>query len=311
MFKNIYSKLKNTIKNKKGDIALIGIIITLTVTVFIQGYLDTISANYILDEAQSMIDLTALTTLQSSIDTEGLRYERMTLRPYNYDYEKHHYNQNQNGEGNIYNGSNSIITGYTTENAESYANATQEQKDIGDYSIWLDGTNAHYIETYKEGNINLLLRNNFDYYMQNFLYNQLVADGVNILSYKVEAFTGTLAYDNWGINRKYHSNTKTYEGVNNTGIEKTTEDYIKMPQATIDATIQLEVDVDPTFTTAFYSYSLYNAQQTSANAGVQNALEQNATANGYKDGTYLIESGFNSNNNLVLTIRVVARQTFY
>ena len=100
MLKNIMNTIKKNIKNKKGDIALIGIIITITVTIFIQGYLDTTSANYILDEAQSIIDLTALTTLESSVDTEGLRYERMTIRPYNYDYEKAHYNLIQNGEGN-------------------------------------------------------------------------------------------------------------------------------------------------------------------------------------------------------------------
>lgn len=312
MFKNICSKIKNTITNKKGDIALIGVIITITVTVFIQGYLDTTSANYILDEAQSMIDLTALTTLQSSVDTEGLRYERMTIRPYNYDYESMHVNQTQNSLQKWYLTDNSsIITGSTD------GSSTQEQKEIANYSIWLDGTNAYYIENYRETYINQRLRENFDYYMQNFLWGQLKADGVNILSYKVESFTGTLAYDNWGINRKYHTDTVTYEDNGNKGeaayCKKTTSDYIKMPQATIDATIQLEVDVDPTFTTAFYSYSLYNAQKTSENAGVINALTQNATSNDYSvgEGTYLIDSGFNSNNNLVLTIRVVARQTFY
>lgn len=306
MLKKILSKLKE----KKGDIALIGIIITITVTVFIQGYLDTTSANYILDEAQSMIDLTALTTLQSSVDTEGLRYERMTIRPYDYDYEKMHVNQNQNGEdakNTLVNG-NSLLTGKTKEDG-----GTKEQEEIMNYSIWLDGTNAYNIENNKEVNINNRLKKNFDYYMKNFLWDQLKVDGVNILSYKVESFTGTLAYDNWGINRKYHMNTTTYEGQNNSSVSKTTSDYIKMPQATIDATIQLEVDVDPTFTTAFYSYSLYNAQKTSQNAGVMNALSNNASANNYKvgEGTYLIDSGFNSNNNLVLTIRVVSRQTFY
>lgn len=301
MFKKILSKLKE----KKGDIALIGIIITITVTVFIQGYLDTTSANYILDEAQSMIDLTALTTLQSSVDTEGLKYERMTIRPYNYDYEKMHVNQTQNGEGTSLTSDKSLLTGKT--------DGTLAQKELANYSIWLDGTNAYYIENYRESYINQRLRQNFDYYMKNFLWDQLKVDGVNILSYKVESFTGTLAYDNWGINRKYHMNTTTYEGQNNSSVSKTTSDYIKMPQATIDATIQLEVDVDPTFTTAFYSYSLYNAQKTSQNAGVMNALSNNASANNYKvgEGTYLIDSGFNSNNNLVLTIRVVSRQTFY
>lgn len=306
MLKKILSKLKE----KKGDIALIGIIITIIVTVFIQGYLDTTSANYILDEAQSMIDLTALTTLQSSVDTEGLRYERMTIRPYDYDYEKMHVNQNQNGEdakNTLVNG-NSLLTGKTNDDG-----GTKDQEEIMNYSIWLDGTNAYNIENNNEVNINNRLKKNFDYYMKNFLWDQLKVDGVNILSYKVESFTGTLSYDDWGINRKYHMNTTTYEGPNNSAVSKKTSDYIKMPQATIDATIQLEVDVDPTFTTAFYTYSLYNAQKTSNNAGVMKELSNNASSNNYKvgDGTYLIDSGFNNKNNLVLTIRVVSRQTFY
>ena len=307
MLKKIVGNIKKTFKNKKGDIALIGIIITITVTLFIQGYLDTTSANYILDEAQSMIDLTALTTLESSIDTEGLRYERMTIRPYNYDYEKAHYNQIQNGEGNI-DFTKSILTG------DSSGAATPEQKEVKEYSIWLDGTNAYYIQTAeKELAINNRLRENFDFYMQNFLWNQLQADGVNILSYDVTAFTGTLSYDNWGINRKYHVKTTTYEGLDNSPKTKTTNDYIYMPQATIDAMIQLTVDVDPTFTTAFYSYTLYNAQKTSTNEGVTSAIDSTATNNNYNvgDGTYLVNSGFDSNNNLVLTIRVVCRQTFY
>lgn len=313
MLKKTLSKLKNTLNDKKGDIALIGIVITITVTVFIQGYLDTTSANYILDEAQSMIDLTALTTLQSSVDTEGLRYERMTIRPYNYDYEKMHVNQEQNGE----NVKNHLNNGYLTDGSSiitgNSSGSNTEQVEIANYSIWLDGTNAHHIENYCEAKINERMRKNFDYYMQNFLFKQLAVDGINILNYKVDSFTSTLSYDNWGINRKYHMDTVTFEGPNNTAVRKRTTDYIKMPQTTIDATIQLEIDIDPTFTTAFYSYSLYNAQKTSENKGVQNLLNATAGTNNYEvgDGTYLIDSGFNDDNNLILTIRVVARQTFY
>jgi hypothetical protein len=318
MIKDFCSNIKKLIKNKKGDIALIGIVITITVTLFLQGYLDTTSANFILEEAQSMIDLTALTTLESSVDTDGLSYERMTIRPYDFDYEAYHYNQVQNGnEGtssNQYSNSSSVVYGSTT--------GTDAQQYIANHSIWLDGTNAYYIEHYKESEINSVLRTNFDYYMSNFLVNQLAVDGVNILSYKVTSFTGTLSYDNWGINRKYHVDTVTYEGdpdeivngVKTNGAKtKTTDEYIYMPQATIDATIQLEVDVDPTFTTAGYTYVLYNAQKTSENAGVQTALSENSSDNNYTvaSGTYLIDSGFNDDNNLVLTIRVVARQTFY
>lgn len=307
MLKNIMNTIKKNIKNKKGDIALIGIIITITVTIFIQGYLDTTSANYILDEAQSIIDLTALTTLESSVDTEGLRYERMTIRPYNYDYEKAHYNLIQNGEGNT-NFDKSILFGDSSENA------TPAQKEIKEYSIWIDGTNADYIQKpEKELAISNRLKDNFDYYMQNFLWGQLKADGINILSYDVTAFTGTLSYDNWGINRKYHTETTTFEGQDNSPKLKSTNEYIYMPQATIDAMIQLTVDVDPTFTTAFYSYKLYNAQKTSTNAGVTSSINNNASGNNYNigDGTYLVDSGFDANNNLVLTIRVVCRQTFY
>lgn len=312
-------KILKKLKSRKGDIALIAIIITITAAVFTQGYLDTISANYILDESQSIIDLTALTALESSVDTEGLRYERMTIRPYNYDYEANHVDQVQNG---------SLLTG------------SEINREVYDYSIWLDGTNAYHVEHECQAKISNRIKNNFIFYMDEFLYSQLVADGVSILNYDLISFTSSLTYDNWGINRKYHNNTVTYENVetkiigdgsatnpyrnvcvrhNNTnfhdccGSPKTTSDYIKMPQATIDATIRLVVDVDPTFTTAFYNYTLYNAQKTSSNFGVDAILAENASGNSYNvgEGTYLIDSGFNSENNLVLTIRVLARQTFY
>lgn len=324
-------KLLKKLKSKKGDISLIGIIITITAAVFIQGYLDTINANYILDESQSIIDLTALTALESSVDTEGLRYERMTIRPYNYDYEANHVNQVQNNplltanDGYI---NPSVLAGMSSDEL------VKKQKEVYNYSIWLDGTNAYHIEHECQAMISNRIKENFEFYMDEFLYQQLYADGVNILDYDVIAFTGSLTYDNWGINRKYHNNTITFENVETEivggnvvykhgqnylggnlviGSPKTTNDYIKMPQATIDATIRLVVDVDPTFTTAFYNYTLYNAQKTSDNAGIQNILTENSTSNRYNtgEGTYLIDSGFNANNDLVLTIRVLARQTFY
>lgn len=278
----MFSKIKKKLLEKKGDIALIGIVITITVTIFIQGYLDTTSANFIIDEAQSMIDLTTMTTLQSSVDTEGLSYERMTIRPYNYDYEYMH--KTQNVSGLLYGDANSsdpII------------------KELGMYSIWLDGRNAYYIENH-QAPIDTRLEDNFKYYLKNFLVKQLEADGITIESYQLTNFTGTLIYDNWGINRKYHRSTTTYELQDNASKTHTTNEYIYMPQATIDATIQLEVDIDPTFTTAFYSYALYNAQTESDNR-VSSGL----------DGTYIIDSGFNDEGNLILTVRVLGRQTFY
>ncbi len=328
-------KILKMLRSRKGDIALIGIIITITAAVFIQGYLDTINANYILDESQSILDLTALTALESSVDTEGLRYERMTIRPYNYDYEENHVNQTQNG--GLLTGNDGYIDPNILASLPSSA-VLAKQKEVYDYSIWLDGTNAYHIEHECQAKISNRIKENFLFYMDEFLYSQLVADGVNILDYDVIAFTGTLTYDNWGINRKYHNDTITFEDIetelrpdgsiaykhaNNYGQDlngnplygspKTTNDYIKMPQATIDATIRLVVDVDPTFTTAFYNYTLYNAQKTSNNYGIDTILGENAGGNNYNvsEGTYLIDSGFNTDNNLVLTIRVLARQTFY
>lgn len=329
------NKILKKLKSRRGDIALIGIIITITAAVFTQGYLDTINANYILDESQSIIDLTALTALESSVDTEGLRYERMTIRPYNYDYEANHVNQVQNP--NIITGNDTYIDPSVLAGL-SPTEVLAKQKEIYDYSIWLDGTNAYHIEHECQAKISNRIRDNFLFYMDEFLFSQLVADGVNILNYDLISFTGSLTYDNWGINRKYHNNTVTYEDIETEfradgtigykhgnsygtdlngnplyGSPKTTLDYIKMPQATIDATIRLVVDVDPTFTTAFYNYTLYNAQKTSENYGVDAILGENAGGNKYNvsEGTYLIDSGFNDENNLVLTIRVLARQTFY
>lgn len=290
-------KLKDKIKNRiskmkkdiKGAISIIGVIITITVVVFIQGYLDTISANYILEEAQSIIDLTALTTLQSSIDTEGLRYERMTIRPYNYDYRANHIDAN-------------------TTMTDEY------KKELQETTIWLDGTNAHYLQSAtKQKHISEIMKANFEYYMQNFLLEQLKADGITVENYKLTNFTGRLLYDDWGINRTYDYQNAYYNpdknwyetknGPDNSIVTHHGSDFFYMPQATIDATIQLEIDIDSTFTTLGYQTVLKR----------YNALDESDIAGGdtFVQGTYLIDSGFADNGNLILTVRVLCRNTFY
>ena len=294
-------KIKKILKSKKGAISLIGIMICIITAIFIQGYLDTSAANFILEETQSILDLTTLTTLESTIDTEGLRYERMTLIHYNYDYEANHVSQNTN------------LHLLEVMPKNGIDNRTQEQKEISDFTIWIDGRNAHYIENYCQVGISNLLKKNFEFYLNNFLIEQLHEDGINILDLKLTSFVGTLSYDNWGINRKYGKTTKIYEGIDNQVVNMLPTDYIKMPQTTIDAIIQLKVDVDQTFTTGFYDYVLYNAQQEAGDAGMTNAFNSVSSMTDYNvgNGTYLIHSGFDSERNLILTIRVLARQTFY
>ena len=293
--KRLLNHWKQKIKHpKKGAISLIGIIMTISVVVFIQGYLDTMSATYILDETQSILDLTALTTVQSSVDTDGLRYERMTLRPHNYDYLKHHVNE-ETAKAE----STKLLTG--TINGSS-------TNDLAKYSIWFDGTNADYIKNHSKANVNKLLKDNFEYYLEEAIGNQISVDGMNIKSCEIINFNGELVFENWGINRKYNADTTTFDGKNNAPVNNKKNTFMKLPQVVINAIVQIEVDVDPTFTTAGYQIALYNARSQSSDG---NKTIQESGATNYKEGTYLIDSGFNSNGNLVLTIRTMSRLTAY
>ncbi|MFI3211396.1 MAG: hypothetical protein R3Y64_10165 [Peptostreptococcaceae bacterium] len=63
------------IKNNKGAISIMGVIMSLVLVTSITYYLRILSSSFIINEVQSMMDLAATNTLQNSIDSEILRYE--------------------------------------------------------------------------------------------------------------------------------------------------------------------------------------------------------------------------------------------
>ena len=69
---------------KKGVISLYGVVVALIVCIMLCGYMDLTQTTHVVEEIQSILDITALSTLQGSLDAEGVRFDRLTLRDYTY-----------------------------------------------------------------------------------------------------------------------------------------------------------------------------------------------------------------------------------
>lgn len=67
--------MRNNINNKKGNISIIGIIIAIIIVTAISGFLSIMNSSWIYNEVQSIMDLCAINTLQSSIDSQALKKE--------------------------------------------------------------------------------------------------------------------------------------------------------------------------------------------------------------------------------------------
>ena len=67
--------MKSPLKNNKGSISIIGVIITIIVVTALSGYLGILNSSWVYNEVQSIMDLSATNTLQASLDTEALRRE--------------------------------------------------------------------------------------------------------------------------------------------------------------------------------------------------------------------------------------------
>ena len=65
--------MKSLLKNNKGSISIIGVIITIIIVTVLSGYLGILNSSWVYNEVQSIMDLSATNTLQASLDTEALR----------------------------------------------------------------------------------------------------------------------------------------------------------------------------------------------------------------------------------------------
>lgn len=72
--------MKKIIKNKKGSISIIGIIITIIIITALSGYLSIMNSSWVFNEVQSIMDLCATNTLQQSIDSQALRKEILGVK---------------------------------------------------------------------------------------------------------------------------------------------------------------------------------------------------------------------------------------
>lgn len=66
---------KNIIRNKRGSISIIGIIITIIIVTALAGYMSILNSSWVFNEVQSIMDLCSTNALQQSIDSNALRKE--------------------------------------------------------------------------------------------------------------------------------------------------------------------------------------------------------------------------------------------
>lgn len=72
--------IKKMIKNKKGSISIIGIIITIIIVTALAGYISILNSSWVFNEVQSIMDLCATNALQQSIDSQALRKEILGVK---------------------------------------------------------------------------------------------------------------------------------------------------------------------------------------------------------------------------------------
>ena len=268
------------LSSKKGVISLYGVVVALIACIMLCGYLDLTQTTHVVEEIQSIMDITALSTLQGSLDSEGVRFDRLTIR----DYE--HFVPN---------------SATSKSPAENQAVSSETNKDVlleqlkadgtlGETTIWIDGTNADNVNKEK---VRSIILKNFDYYLSKLLYKDandpLFEYGAEhgttktyesnsiIKKYEIREFDAGLMYSSWGVDA-----------------EAKDGNYQKIPQAYLDTTIVLYLSVEPTFSSMNVSVEeshVYNAL-TSANSSSKLHVE------GYTDDGYL-----------VVSIRTLARMT--
>ena len=71
--------IKKVLKQKKGNLSILGIFLVLIVITVIAGTININNASWIVNEVQSIMDISATNALQNSLDTKALRDEIISV----------------------------------------------------------------------------------------------------------------------------------------------------------------------------------------------------------------------------------------
>ena len=278
---------------KKGVISLYGVVVALILCIMLCGYMDLTQTTHVVEELQSIMDITALSTLQGSLDAEGVRFDRLTLRDYSY------FLPDATGVSQA----ERLSVNSATDSAELLESLRADSDALKDVTIWIDGTNA---ENVNEIAVKAILRKNFDYYLTKLLHTgtgvskqplfdyghfdeehietQTYQSPSIIKKYEIREFDAGLVYASWGVD------AEDYAASNATG----TDVYQKIPQAYIATTIVLYLSVEPTF--------------SSMNVNIEESHVYNAL-NSANSSSKLHVEGYTDDGLLAVSIRTLSRMT--
>lgn len=278
---------------KKGVISLYGVVVALILCIMLCGYMDLTQTTHVVEELQSIMDITALSTLQGSLDAEGVRFDRLTLRDYSY------FLPDSTGVSQA----ERLSVNSSTDSAELLESLRADSDVLKDVTIWIDGTNA---ENVNDIAVEAILRKNFDYYLTKLLhtgtgvgkqplfdYGHFDEEHIEtqnyqspsiIKRYEIREFDAGLVYANWGVD------AEDYAASHATGLDV----YQKIPQAYIATTIVLYLSVEPTF--------------SSMNVNIEESHVYNAL-NSANSSSKLHVEGYTDDGLLAVSIRTLSRMT--
>ena len=271
------------ITSKKGVISLFGVLVALISVIMLCGYLDLTQTTHVVEEIQSIMDITALSTLQGSVDAEGVRFDRMTIRSYE------HFIPNP-------------ATGKSPADLQKVNSETDKDTlltmlkadgELAKTTIWIDGTNANNVNQVTVRNI---LLKNYNYYLQKLLYTGTDGSSDPLLDYSSSNIGNTNEYNKESIIKKYEIREFNAELIYSSwGVDaEDKEGYQAIPQAYIDTTVILYLGVEPTF--------------SSMNVSVEESHVYNALTSSNSSSKLQVE-GYTDDGLLVVSIRTLARMT--
>ena len=271
---------------KKGVISLYGVVVALIVCIMLCGYMDLTQTTHVVEEIQSIMDITALSTLQGSLDAEGVRFDRLTIRDYTYFL--------PDGTTGISEAERLAVNAETDEN-ELLEALKADSEQLKYTTIWIDGTNADNVNDLM---VKRIIKRNFDYYLTKLLH---IGTGTNkhplfdfgnadlenitlqdyegnsiIKKYEIREFDANLIYDSWGVDAQKNG------------------EFQKVPQVYLASTIVLYLNVEPTF--------------SSMNLNIEESHVYNSL-NSANSSSKLHVEGYTDDGLLAVSIRTVSRMT--
>ena len=271
---------------KKGVISLYGVVVALIVCIMLCGYMDLTQTTHVVEELQSIMDITALSTLQGSLDAEGVRFDRLTVRDYTYFL--------PDGSSGISEAERLAVNSETDEN-ELLEALKADSEQLRYTTIWIDGTNADNVNRLM---VQRIIKRNFDYYLTKLLHTGTGAnkqplfdfgsvdtdnievkeyEGNSIIKkYEIREFDAQLIYDNWGIDAEVNG------------------EFQKVPQLYLASTIVLYLSVEPTF--------------SSMNLSIEESHIYNSL-NSANSSSKLHVEGYTDDGLLAVSVRTVSRMT--